>query len=109
MGLFSGMLCHEVLIEPFTAQSATGFKGAATYGTAITYPCRIEYKNRRVIAQDGNQRLSQGRVIIEGEVTIDIQSRITLPDGFRPRRPPIISIDFNAGLFGAGAETVVNF
>ncbi len=109
MGLFSGLMPHEVTIAPFSAEAATGWRGAPTYGSVATYPARIEYKQQRVLGPDARQQLSTGRVVIEGDVSVASRDLLTLPSGFDPQTPPILAIEKNPAPFVGMAVTTIYF
>jgi hypothetical protein len=109
MGLLGGLMPHTVTIEAFQAEGASGWKGAASYGTPISYPCRIQYKQRRILAASGREELSSGSLVVEDDIPLDIRDRITISGFSGPTQPPIKTFDKNAGPFGGVAITTIYF
>lgn len=107
-----GLIHHQtVTIEPFSAEAATGFGGSATYGTAVSYACRVEMRQAKVVTREGKEAIAIGRVLIHGDVggEFDVRARLTLPSGYDPSTPPILAIERNPDPFGVCANTVVWF
>lgn len=114
MGLFDGLHGQTVTIEPINAPyPSTGFGGQQTYGTAVTYAARVERKQRRVVTADGEERTSQGRVIIEGFITVTLKSRLTIVTPGSPLLTPtvceIMMVEQVPGAFGQLDATVLWF
>lgn len=111
MSLFAGLHTQTITIEPFSAADSSGFGGGATYSAAKSYACRVEWKQRRVVDENGDERLSRGRAIISGDIdpTIDLRARLTLPSGLVPTNPPIVAIEHSPDPIGLTASTVVYF
>lgn len=107
--MFGLLHSQTVTIEPHSAEAATGWQGAGTFGTAVTYACRIEWKQSRVVDAQGEARLSQGRVIIAGIQSVGVRDRLTLPSGHTPLTPPILAVEKSPDPFGVAASTVVYF
>lgn len=79
-----GLIHHQtVTIEPFSAEAATGFGGSATYRTAVSYACRVEMRQAKVVTREGKEAIAIGRVLIHGDVggEFDVRARLTLPSG----------------------------
>lgn len=64
--------------------------GKPTYGSAVSYRCRVVYKTKNVRDKQGNIVVARGTVWIAGTPTISPEDQITLPDG---TTPPILSAD----------------
>lgn len=84
-----------VTIEPY---SSTTSAQVHSFGSAVTYPAIIESGAKRVINQQGREITSTIRVTIPERVHIDQRSRLTLPSGFVPQQPQILSITHIKGL-----------
>jgi len=84
-----------VTIEPYVAATKSQ---ASSYGTAVTYQAQVLPWSERVIGRDGREIKSSAQVIIPDRLAIDPRSRITLPTGFNPNQPPIISVQPMKGL-----------
>jgi hypothetical protein len=110
MSLFDGLHREAVMLEPWSAEAPTGWKGAGSYGPAQMHRCRIEHRQKRVVDRKGRELLSKGRVIIAGRVHgIDVRARLTLPFGSDPRQPPILAIETSPDPFGLTTSTVLHF
>jgi hypothetical protein len=109
VGIFSGMMYQQITLKPFSAEATSGWRGAAAFGSSVTYTCRVEMKTRHVVASDGHDKLSTGRVILEGDITVGVRDELTLPTGMTPQKPPILDIAKNPGIFGGPGETVIYF
>lgn len=83
------LLPDEITIEPF---ESTTVNQSSSYGTAVTYRAQVVAEFERVIDRNGREVKSSARVLIPERVHIDPRSRITLPEGWVPRQPPIISV-----------------
>jgi hypothetical protein len=100
---------QTVTVAPFSAPSATGWHGADVYGAAVSYPARVEWKQRRIVAEDGHEKLSTGRVFLDGDVSVSVRDRLTLPAGASPTQPPILSVGKAVDHLGAAAATIIYF
>lgn len=93
---FLGPMIHEIVVEHW---SATDAYGRRTYATASTFQARIEFMNRVVKDAQARDVISKTRLFtpmydVDGTTaTIGISDRITLPSGFTPQTPPIISVE----------------
>lgn len=90
------LMNQTVTYEPFASQDQYGVR---SYGAAKTVKARIEQVTRRVTSQQGSEVASNTQVYLKPQAT-DASSivpthrdRITLPAGFAPQQPPILSID----------------
>jgi hypothetical protein len=83
------LLPDTVTIEPYQESTVTG---ARSYGAAVTYNAQVVNEYERVIDRNGRDVKSTSRVLIPGRIHIDPRSRITLPAGWVPQQPPIISV-----------------
>lgn len=72
---------RAVILEP---RNALGKGGVESYGTAVTYPARVEYKTKMIRGKDGTDKVSTARVYVGPEVPVLATDRITLPDGAHP-------------------------
>lgn len=109
MGLFAGLHTQSVTVESWAGRAGTGWQGTNTYGAAVPYDCRIERRQQRVIGPDMKEKLSQGRVIIEGTVAVDVEDRLTLPAGNDPTTPPILAVGQDPDPFNLIPCTVIYF
>lgn len=76
-----------VTIAPYVSR---GTYGAKTVGTAVAYSARVIFKNQRVLAPDGTERVARGTVWVQGTPTMTVEDDITLPDG---DVPTILSVE----------------
>jgi hypothetical protein len=106
---FAALHTQTVTVRPWVSEAASGWKGQASFGAPVPYRCRVEMKQRRVVGADGRERLSVGRVIIAGLVSIGVLDELALPAGYTPQRPPIIAVEKNPDPFGIASNTVVLF
>ena len=84
-----GLMFDQVTIEPFTGMDVNQ---AQTYGAAVTYTAQVLPYTQRVIDKTGKEIISSAHVIIPERVAVDSRSRLTLPAGFVPLQPPIITV-----------------
>lgn len=89
------MLVHQVLVAPHVS---TGGGGARTYGPDRIVRARVEPEQRLVRDRNGREVASSTVVFLEpvdltgATLTLGLDDRVTLPAGFAPQAPPIISI-----------------
>ena len=88
---WADMMPQTVTIEPWLSYTAGG--SGSTYGGSTSYLCRIEMINHLVVDQSGNIVTARGKVFLLSTDTIGSKDRVTLPIGFVPTQPPIISVD----------------
>lgn len=82
-----------VTIQAFTGYDGTGQAKPTYSSTLATYPCRVELKNHLVIDHLGREIMARGRVIMGTAVVVGMQDKITLPAGYIPLNPPLISVN----------------
>ena len=58
--------------------------GKSTFGNDIPYKARVQDARQVLKSSSGEQVVSTKTVFIEGDVDVDPDSRITLPDGSTP-------------------------
>lgn len=83
------LMPHDITVEPATGADAWGNR---TYGTEATYKARIQNQRRKVVDINGEEVVSETTVYLATTVAISAHSRMTLPSGYVPRQPKIISI-----------------
>ena len=86
---FIDMMAYTVSVAPFASDDKYG---APTYGTAVDYDAAIEQKVRQVRDFNGQERVSTTRVFLNTVTAISPKDKLTLPSGFTPQTPPIISV-----------------
>lgn len=89
------LLTATVTIAPYTGQDAYG---KAQYGPAQTVPARVQFRLQRLTDATGQERVSRAKVFVDGDVTLDLRDRVTLPDG---TMPPILTLYKVSDLDGA--------
>jgi hypothetical protein len=85
------MMPHTIQVEPWLS-----YKGGGTnnnYDTAEDYNCRIEMNNHLVVDRNARTVTARGMVFLLSTTIIDVKSLITLPVGYTPRQPPLLSVD----------------
>ena len=91
------LLIHTITLEKYSSTSASGDKSFDTAG-AVEVKARVEHQTRLVRDDAGRQVASQTFIIasptdVDGnDVTFAPSDRITLPSGFSPAQPAILSI-----------------
>ena len=91
-GHMSPHLHQTCTIEPF---SSYDISGNPSYGSASTYPCRIERRQRKVFTREGEEVVANLVVYLDNDVSMNMycKDRITLPQTeYVPRQPRILSI-----------------
>ena len=98
------LMGDEITIEPYASNSATQ---AATYGAAVTYQAQVIAEWRKTIDRNGRELKSNVRVLIPERIHVDPRDRLTLPEGWIPRQPPIISVSPVGGALGIDSTEVL--
>jgi hypothetical protein len=79
---FADLLQSTITHEPFSSRDQYG---VVTYGTAVSYKARVSYTNKRVRSRvTGDDVISTAQAWINGNPTLNVDDRITLPDGSQP-------------------------
>ena len=65
----------------FAAPSGVNRNGEQTFGTAVSYRCRLVGKREQMLSADGRQVLSRQRLYLMTDANIDPQSQVTLSTG----------------------------
>lgn len=94
------------LKQSITLSPKTGYgsSGLPTYGSTTTISCLIQQKNVNTLDKGGNDVVSSTQIITSGDVTIDSEDRITLPDG---KTPKIIRVESIVGFDGLPYTKVI--
>jgi len=93
---------QTVKIESFTS---INIYGEPQYGTAVQCSAFIEYKTKLVRDATGQEVVSTVQIYLDGSIDVNIQDRITLPDG---SQPVILSIEALPDETGSIHHKVVN-
>lgn len=75
------LLTDTVSHATYTGQDGYG---APTYAAAVTHPCRVEYKIRRITNAQGEERVSRARLFFDGDVVIGLRDKLVLEDETAP-------------------------
>jgi hypothetical protein len=76
------MLTQTVTLEAYQGQDSYG---VPTYAAAVSLAARVQYRPRRIVTAQGEERTSRARVFLDGAgPAIDLRDRLSLPDGTRP-------------------------
>src|SRR5262245_48616934 len=83
------MMPHTVLIEPWLGVDAYN---KPMYGAATSYKAQVQSAfNRSIRTVTGEEKVASVKVTIAAAVMINPQDKITLPTGWVPQQPPILS------------------
>jgi hypothetical protein len=86
---FADLMHDEVTIQPYLGRDGYG---RATFGAARVYRARVVGRLRRITAMSGQEAVSTATTVLLNSTGVNPESRITLPEGFEPRTPPILAI-----------------
>ena len=86
---FRALMPHLIIVTPYSAQNRYG---EPTYGTAKEYKGRVQQKVRQVRDLTGEERVSMVTIFLDTTDAITPRDKLTLPAGFTPQTPPIISV-----------------
>ncbi len=85
----AAMMPHTITIQPYTNSDGWGNKN---YGAAWTCRGRIVNKRRKVLSATGGEVISETTIYLDTTSEIGMDDLVTMPDGFSPRQPQIISV-----------------
>lgn len=88
--MFLAFFRQTVLIAPYAGNAADG---SPEYHTPVAYPARVAGATRRVMRTDGSEVDASQIVYLATNAEITPQDQITLPEGYTPRTPPILSVN----------------
>lgn len=86
---FSDLMVHTILIAPRTGQDNYG---KPLYGSDVSLDGRIMRKVKRVVTDSGEERMSDRTIVLALARSVKVTDRVTLPSGFDPLVPPIVSV-----------------
>lgn len=86
---FLDLMPHHVLVEPWASQDGYG---APTFGAAVEYQCLVQQGVKMIRDISGQERVSMTQIYLATTDAIDPRSRLTLPAGYVPLKPPILAI-----------------
>jgi hypothetical protein len=92
---------EELMAEIVTLEAPAALSGAASasYAAGKPWKARIEHRQKRVYNREGQEVTSSTQVYmppqpIDGSpVAPTIDFRVTLPAGYAPTQPPILSVE----------------
>lgn len=76
----------DLMTQTCTVESFIGRDsyGVATYGAAVTYRCRINYKTHLVRVSETEVKAARGMAWLATANTIDVNDRVVFQDGTVP-------------------------
>ena len=86
---FQSMFPQTVTIEP---QTGTNFNGEDSYGPSTTFSARAVDRVHLIRNFEGEQVGSNTMVWVNTVSSISTRDKITLPTGYSPSQPPILSV-----------------
>lgn len=93
------MCGNTVTIDAWVSASISGVPAFA--GAPASYPAYIEMKNHLIIDKGGREIMARGRVFIPMVVNCSVKDKLTLPAGYVPLTPPILSVDLQNDELGS--------
>lgn len=75
------MLTQEITQAPYVGHDAYG---KPSYGAAFTRPAYLEVRVETLLNQQGQERVSNTAMILDGDLPISVRDLVTLPDGSKP-------------------------
>lgn len=107
MGDLADFFDRTVTIETWTG--ARDSYGKPTYNAPVIYPARVPavWKAMAVRTVDGVAIYGRGPIYLNTVAAISPNDRITLPAGFTPPQPPILSASIIGDETGSIATQVV--
>lgn len=87
----------ELMPDTITYEAPDGTfsdRGQPNYSASTTYPCRIEPAGGDEIVRSasGEENKASWRIYVGTTTVLNPEARITLPAGFDPQQPPILSV-----------------
>ena len=79
---FFVMMPHTVTV--FASSTLDKYGKQSYSASGVAHQCRLIWDSRMVRTTDGREILEAGRAIVYGMATVDVNDRITLPDGTSP-------------------------
>lgn len=95
---FEAFMPDLVAIEACLSVDSYGKRAFADPPAPKTVRCRIEQEARKVTTGDGKEVVSQTRLFLKptaedgSAYTLGSNDRITLPAGYTPQQPPILTV-----------------
>jgi hypothetical protein len=99
------LMPHVVTVEKRLDQNTDN---EPLYGPAVEVQARVESKVRKVVVSTGEERVSMTTTYLADPQGIGPLDRITLPVGFTPRQPRILSVERMPDDVGDYYEAVIS-
>lgn len=86
---------RAMLTQVITQQAYSGqdMYGKPSYGPPQERPARIELLVETVMDQSGQERISNTRLTLDGDVPVHMRDRVVLPDGSSPAIQAVYALD----------------
>lgn len=86
------LMPHSITLEAPTG-TLTDF-GERSFAAGVAYQCMIEPARGNTIIRsvNGEDRVASYTIYLATTADLDPESRLTLPTGYNPQQPPILSI-----------------
>lgn len=101
---FAEIMNDTIVINAANSTDKYGKRGFATQGTSYTN-CRVMTGQKLIKDAQGREVIENGRVIVLGQVAVNIGDKVTLPSG---NTPTVILIDDVSDQSGTH-HTVIHF
>lgn len=89
MAYITRLFTQTVTVESFTGSDGYG---APIFGPPVAYRGRVVAQTRSLTTDKGLEIVSATTVYMDAKSVILVKDRITLPEGFDPRQPPILKV-----------------
>lgn len=98
------MMASTITIDAWVSNSVSGVPSYA--GAPVSYKAYIEIKNHRIIDSQGREVMARGRVFVGAAISPSVKDKITLPAGYVPLTPPILSVNLADDELGQHHTTI---
>lgn len=85
------MMPDQVTIFAWVSRSVSNVPTYST--TGVVYPAHIELKNRLIVAANGQEVMSRGRIYLGTAAIPDVKDKLVLPSNYVPLSPPILAVN----------------
>lgn len=98
----------ELMPHVITFEKCVGVDefGQRQYDVPVRVRARVEGRMRKIVGTDGMERMSSIQVYLATSPGLTTNDRITLPPGFQPQQPNIMSIERQADQNGSYYEAI---
>lgn len=87
---FNDFMVDTITIEPLVSRDSYG---TPIYGGPVSYTCKVDGEQKQVTDAVGIERMSKAKIYLMGTPVIGPTDRLTMPSGFVPSQPPILSVN----------------